>query len=349
MPKDGFNVVTLPNELIKDIDGFVNNSNKLVSSRAEALKFAWMNYKEKQSSNFFLPKKDKIPKVKINDVFVGDGEPTFIVAEIGINHNGDIEIAKKLIDLAADAGCDAVKFQKRDPDKAVPENYKNVKRETPWGVVTYLEYKKKIEFGKKEYWEIDNYCKEKGIMWFASCWDEESVDFLEKFDPPCYKLASASLTDKNLLKYTKPKGKPIILSTGMSTIDEIKSAVDILGKNNLILMHTNSSYPSKYEELNLSAIQTLKRGFNCPVGYSGHEVGLAPSLMAVVLGACIVERHITLDRSMWGTDQAASVEPQGLKKLIRDIRLFEIVKGDGVKRVYDSELPIKKKLRRASS
>jgi N-acetylneuraminate synthase len=285
------------------------------------------------------------PKVRIGKKLVGEGKPVFIVAEIGINHNGDVEIAKKLIDAAVETGCDAVKFQKRTVDIVYTEEELARPRENPFGE-TNGDLKRGLEFGKKEYTEIDNYCKEKGILWFASCWDEPSVDFIDEFNPPCYKIASASLTDDKLLEHTRSKGKPIILSTGMSTIDEIKHAVDILGQDNLIILHCTSTYPSDPEELNLQQIQSFKNIFNCPIGYSGHEVGLAPSVMAAVMGACMVERHITLDRAMWGSDQAASVEPQGFARMVRDIRLIPVIMGDGVKRVYESEVPIKKKLRR---
>jgi len=286
-----------------------------------------------------------IRKVKIENKLVGDGEPVFITAEIGINHNGDVEIAKKLIDVAVESGCDAVKFQKRTIDIVYTKEELERPRESPFGD-TNGDLKRGLEFSKKEYDEIDRYCKEKHILWYASCWDEKSVNFIEKFNPPCYKIASACLTDDNLLKHTKSKGKPIILSTGMSTIDEIKHAVKILGEENLIILHCTSTYPSEPKELNLKVIQNLKKLFSCPIGYSGHEVGIAPTEMAATIGACMIERHITLDRAMWGSDQAASLEPQGIKKLVRNIKLIPIVIGDEKKRVYDSEIPIKKKLRR---
>ncbi|MCD4663800.1 MAG: N-acetylneuraminate synthase family protein [Bacteroidales bacterium] len=285
-------------------------------------------------------------KVKIRNKMIGENHPVFIIAEIGINHNGSIDVAKKLIDVAVEAGCDAVKFQKRDPEVCTPEKQKNVMKETPWGNMTYLEYKKKIEFWENEYEKIDKYCKEKNIMWFASCWDEKSVDFIECFSPPCYKIPSALLTDDNILKKIKSKGRPIILSTGMSTLKEIEHAVYILGKENLIILHCTSTYPAKPEELNLKVIQTLKRKFECPIGYSGHEVGVAPSTIAATIGACTVERHITLDRAMWGSDHAASLEPKGLKILVRDIREIPNIMGNGIKKVYDSEIPIMEKLRK---
>lgn len=290
---------------------------------------------------------EKTKAVKIGDKLVGEGHPCFIVAEIGLNHNSDINIAKKLIDSAALAGCDAVKFQKRTPEKCVPRDQWDIERDTPWGRMTYIDYRHKLEFSKDNYNEIDSYCKKKGIIWFASCWDEDSVDFIEQFDPPCHKIPSAGLTDKGLLEHIRDKNKPIILSTGMSTLEQINKAVEILGSDNLIILHCVSTYPAKPEELNLSAIQTLKQRFpHIPIGYSGHEVSLAPSIMAAVLGAHVVERHITLDRTMWGTDQAASMEPKGVELLVRDIRAWETAKGDGVKRVWDSEIPIMKKLRR---
>lgn len=283
--------------------------------------------------------------VKIGDKLVGDDQPVFIISEIGINHNGDVEIAKKLIDIAVKAGCDAVKFQKRTIEIIYSEEELKRPRPNPFGD-TNGDLKRGLEFGKKEYQEIDKYCKEKDIMWFASCWDEASVDFIDQFNPPCYKIASASLTDDNLLKHTKSKGKPIILSTGMSTMNEIKHALDILGQENTIVLHCTSTYPSKLEELNLNFIKTLKKALDCPIGYSGHEVGLSPSITAVILGAHMVERHITLDRAMYGSDQAASLEPHGLKKLVEEIHEVPIVLGDGIKKVYDSEVPIINKLRR---
>lgn len=287
-----------------------------------------------------------IPKVQIGKRFVGPGEPTYIIGEIGINHNGDIGIAKALIDSAAEAGCDAVKFQKRTPELCVPENQKNIMRETPWGYISYLDYRYKVEFGRNEFAEIDRYCKEKKIDWFASCWDEASVDFIEQFDPPCYKMQSAGLTDYLLLQRLRMTNKPLILSTGMSTMDQIATAVRLVTLRDLIICHTTSTYPAPPDQLNLRMIQTLQEQFPCPIGYSGHEAGLIPTTAAIALGACLVERHITLDRSMWGSDQAASVEPGGLKKLVKYIRTMEQALGDGVKRVYDSEKAMIQKLRR---
>jgi len=287
-----------------------------------------------------------VPKtVSIGERPVGEGQPTYIIAEIGINHNGDLDIARKLIDAAVLAGCDAVKFQKRTPELCVPEEQRDVMRETPWGLISYMEYRHRVEFGRKEYEAIDRYCKEKGIHWFASCWDEPSVDFIEQFDPVCYKIASASLTDDDLLHHIDAKGRPAILSTGMSTMDQIHHAVSQLDRERLLIAHSTSSYPCKPEELNLRMIQTLQQEFDCPIGYSGHEVGLQTTYAAVVLGACFVERHITLDRAMWGSDQAASVEPHGFVRLVRDIRVIEQALGDGIKRVYESEKPIMQRLR----
>jgi N-acetylneuraminate synthase len=287
--------------------------------------------------------------IEIGGKNVGEGNPVFIIAEIGINHNGDMNIAKKLIDAAALAGCDAVKFQKRTPELCVPVEQRDVVRETPWGLMSYMEYRERTEFGEGEYSEIDKYCKEKGIFWFASCWDEPSVDFIEHFNPVCYKIASASLTDDKLMTYINTKGRLMILSTGMSTMDQIPHAVSLLDPNRTLIAHSTSSYPCKPEELNLRMIQTLKKQFDCPIGYSGHEVGLQTTYAAVTMGACFVERHITLDRAMWGSDQAASVEPWGLMRMVRDIRVIEKALGDGFKRVYDSEKPLIKRLRRADN
>jgi len=288
--------------------------------------------------------------INIGDKQVGDKMPVYVIAEIGINHNGSVEIAKKMIDSAAIAGCDAVKFQKRTPELCVPEDQWYIERDTPWGRMTYIDYRHKVEFGFNEYDEIDSYCRQKNIQWFASCWDEPSVEFIEQFNPPCYKAASASLTDAPLLAAMQKTGKPLIISTGMSTMEEIESAVELLDNNSLLIAHATSAYPCKIDELNLSMINTLKNKYPAiPIGYSGHEVGLTPTWSAVTLGACFVERHITLDRSMWGTDQAASVEMVGLIRLVSNIRDIEKAIGDGIKKVYDSELSSRKKLRRVSS
>ena len=284
-------------------------------------------------------------RIKIDKRWVGDGHPCFTIAEIGINHNGDLDVARKLISAALLSGCDAVKFQKRTVSVVYTADELAKPRENPFGP-TNGDLKRGLEFGEDEYRAIDEYCKLHNIAWFASCWDEGSVDFIARFDPPCFKIASASLTDDNLLRHHRKFGKPIILSTGMSTLDEIDHAVEVLGRENLVLMHTTSTYPSKVEELNLAVIPMLKGRYKVPVGYSGHEVGLSTTVAAVALGACMIERHITLDRAMWGSDQAASVEPQGFSRLVRDIHAVEQAMGDGVKRVYDSEVPIRQKLRR---
>jgi N-acetylneuraminate synthase len=287
-------------------------------------------------------------EVKIGDTLVGDGHACFVVAEIGINHNGDIDIAKKLIDVAVAAGCNAVKFQKRTVHIVYSAAELARPRESPFGV-TNSDLKYALEFCLDEYQEIDRYCRDKRIPWFASCWDEEAVDFINQFDVPCYKIASASLTDDRLLRHTRDQRRPIILSTGMSTVDEIDHAVEVLGKEDLVLLHACSTYPAYYEELNLRVIPFLHQRYEVPVGYSGHETGLPSSVAAVVMGACMVERHITLDRSMWGSDQAASLEPNGISRLVRDVRLVETSMGDGVKRVIDREVPILKKLRRVGA
>jgi N-acetylneuraminate synthase len=284
------------------------------------------------------------------NIQIGEGAPVFVIAEIGINHNGSVEITKELIDKAVKAGAQAVKFQKRTPEICVPEEEKFKMRETPWGTMTYLAYKEKIEFGYKEYKEIDEYCKEKGIIWFASCWDIPSVEFIEQFNPPLYKAASASLIDHKLLKAMKDTGKPLIISTGMSTMEEIEEAVSYLGTDNLLIAHSTSAYPCSVEELNLKMIQTLQNKYpEVPIGYSGHETGLATTVATIALGATFVERHYTLDRAMWGTDHSASVEPQGLERMINDIRSVQAALGDGIKRVYASEENPKKKLRTITS
>ncbi|MDT0459473.1 N-acetylneuraminate synthase [Streptomyces sp. 2112.3] len=279
----------------------------------------------------------------------GPGRPVYVTGEIGINHNGDLENAFALIDAAADAGCDAVKFQKRTPEICTPRDQWDIERDTPWGRMTYIDYRHRVEFDEDGYRAIDEYCKKRGIAWFASPWDVESVAFLEKFDVPCYKVASASLTDDDLLRAMRATGRTVILSTGMSTPKQIRHAVEVLGSENILLCHATSTYPAKAEELNLRMINTLQDEYpNVPIGYSGHETGLQTTLAAVALGATFVERHITLDRAMWGSDQAASVEPGGLSRLVRDIRTIEESLGDGVKKVYESELGPMKKLRRVA-
>ena len=284
--------------------------------------------------------------IQIAGTSVGHDRPAYLIAEIGINHNGDLETAKKLIDAAQRAGCDAVKFQKRTPELCVPPEQRDRLRETPWGTMTYLEYRHRMEFGDKEFREIDEYCRARGICWFASVWDEPSVEFLEQFDVPCYKIPSASLTDDKLLRCVKSTGRAVMLSTGMSTLEMIREAVAVFGAQDLLLAHCTSTYPCPTEELNLRVIPALREMFDCPVGYSGHEVGLQTTCAAVVVGACFVERHITLNRAMWGSDQAASVEPDGFARLVRDIRVIEKALGDGRKRIYESELPVMKRLRR---
>jgi sialic acid synthase SpsE len=288
-------------------------------------------------------------KVSVGKKAIGAGEPVYIIAEIGINHNGDIAIAKQLMDVAVETGCDAVKFQKRTPEICVPEEQKSIPRETPWGSMTYFEYKKRIEFEQPEFEQIDAYAKKIGIDWFASPWDVPSVDFLEGFNVPCQKIASACLTDSELLTAVSKTKTTTILSTGMSSIEEIDKAVSLLNNVPLAIAQATSTYPAEASELNLRAIQTFAGKYKVPVGYSGHERGLQVTIAAVALGATFIERHITLDRSMWGTDHSASLEPEGLKKLVRDIRIIELALGDGKKKVYDSEIPIRAKLRRVLS
>jgi N-acetylneuraminate synthase len=284
----------------------------------------------------------------IGDRPVGPDHPVFVTAEIGINHNGSLEDALAMIDIAADAGCDAVKFQKRTPEICVPADQQSVERDTPWGRMTYLAYRHQVEFGAEQYEAIGRYCANRGIAWFASPWDLPSVDFLELANPPAHKIASACLTDDELLRRVTETQRTVILSTGMSTLEQIRHAVGVLGRERLILCHTTSSYPAPAEELNLRMIHTLMHAYpDVPIGYSGHEIGLQTTVAAVAMGACFVERHITLNRASWGSDQAASVEPGGLSRLVRDIRTVEAALGDGVKRVYDSELPVLRKLRRA--
>jgi N-acetylneuraminate synthase len=286
--------------------------------------------------------------VNVGNRLIGDDQPCFIIAEIGINHNGDIDLAKRLISVAVAAGCDAVKFQKRTVEVVYTAEELAKPRENPFGA-TNGDLKYGLEFEQEEYEEIDAFCKSVKMPWFVSPWDEKSVDFVEQFHPPVYKIASASLTDDQLLAHIRKTGKPIILSTGMSTYAEIDHAVDVLGKKDLILMHTTSTYPANYDELNLRAIPTMMERYGVPVGYSGHETGIPTSVCAAALGACCIERHITMDRAMWGSDQAASLEPNGISRLVRDVRLWEQSKGDGIKRVFERELPIIKKLRRVGA
>lgn len=290
----------------------------------------------------------RVGEVRLGKKAVGDGYPCYIVAEIGINHNGDLDLAKRLISVAVGAGCDAVKFQKRTVDIVYTAEELAKPRESPFGT-TNGDLKWGLEFEPEDYQEIDRYCREVKMPWFASCWDEPSVDVINQFDVPCFKIASPSLTDENLLRHTRATGRPIILSTGMSTLEEIDRAVEILGTDDLILLHACSAYPAHYEELNLRVISRLRRRYGVPVGYSGHETGLPSSVAAAALGACMIERHITLDRSMWGSDHAASLEPNGVNKLVGYVRLVEKSMGDGVKRVLEREHPVIKKLRRVGA
>ncbi|GGD39570.1 N-acetylneuraminate synthase [Microbacterium faecale] len=288
--------------------------------------------------------------VMIGSRQIGGGAPALVIAEIGLNHNGSVELAKQLIDVAADAGADAVKFQKRTPEICTPEHMRDVPRETPWGTMTYLEYRHRVEFGRDEYIEIGDHAVMRGLEWFASPWDVPSVEFLEELDVVAHKVASASVTDLELLAALRDTGKPIILSTGMSTMPEIDRAVDTLGTSDLTILHATSTYPLEPTEANLRMIPVLRDRFpGVPIGYSGHERGLQISLAAVALGAVAVERHITLDRTMWGSDHAASLEPGGLATLVRDIRIIEAARGDGVKHVYASEEAPRAKLRRVLS
>jgi N-acetylneuraminate synthase len=286
--------------------------------------------------------------IKLGNKTIGAGFPCYVIAEIGINHNGDVDLAKRLISIAVASGCDAVKFQKRTIDIVYTQEELAKPRENPFGP-TNGDLKRGLEFDHDDYVEIDEYCKAVKIPWFASAWDEPSVDFINEFDVPCFKIASASLTDDNLLRHTRATGKPILLSTGMSTVAEIDHAIEVLGKDDLVLLHACSTYPAYYEELNLNAIRTLADRYAVPVGYSGHESGIPSSVAAVAMGACIVERHITTDRALWGSDQAASLEPNGITKLVSYIRVVERSMGDGVKRVLEREQPILKKLRRVGA
>lgn len=286
--------------------------------------------------------------VTIGRHVVGPGRPVYVIAEIGINHNGDLDIAHRLIDVAAEAGCQAVKFQKRTPEVCVPVEQQSQIRSTPWGEMTYLDYRHRVEFGDAEYTEIAKHCDDRGLDWFASPWDVPSVEFLERFGVVAYKVASASVTDLELLSAIRETGKPVILSTGMSTLEQIDKAVSVLDGSDLVILHATSTYPLPPEEANLRTITTLSQRYGLPVGYSGHEKGLQISVAATALGAVAVERHITLDRTMWGSDQAASLEPQGLSALTRDIRIVEQAMGDGVKRVMPGEVAPMAKLRRVN-
>jgi N-acetylneuraminate synthase len=287
-------------------------------------------------------------RIVLGDTYVGEGCDTYFIAEIGINHNGDINIAKRLIDASFAIGWNCVKFQKRTPEIAVPESQKNVMRSTPWGEMTYLEYKKKIEFEKDEYNYIDSYCKEKPIRWTASPWDEESLEFLMQYDIPFIKLASATNGRFELIKKACKTGKPILMSTGMCTQEELDLAVKVLedySNGNFALMHTNSTYPCPVEDLNLSYIKTLKDRYHCVVGYSGHEKNLEPTVAAVVMGASIVERHVTLSHDMWGTDQKASLEINAMDMLFKRCADIGKMLGNGIKTLGEEELAVRKKLR----
>lgn len=285
--------------------------------------------------------------IQVGDRRIGGEAPVYVIAEIGINHNGSVELAKKLIDGAVLSGCDCVKFQKRTPELCTPRDQWDLERDTPWGRIRYIDYRHKVEFDFAQYAELDRHCRERGIQWTASAWDEPSVDFLANFEVPFLKAASASLTDLPLLSAMRATGIPIMLSTGMSTLDEVDAAVALFGTDPLMLAHTTSAYPCPPKELNLRCISLLRERYpHVEVGYSGHEVGLATTFAAVVMGASFVERHVTLDRSMWGSDQAASVEIVGLQRLVRDIRAIEESLGDGVKRVYASEAKARERLRR---
>ncbi|MCU1513055.1 MAG: N-acetylneuraminate synthase [Microbacteriaceae bacterium] len=288
--------------------------------------------------------------VSIGGTAVGENQPVYVIAEIGLNHNGDVDLAMQLIDVAADAGAQAVKFQKRTPEISTPEHMKSTPRDTPWGTMTYLEYRYRVEFSREQYIEIGDYATFRGLHWFASPWDEPSVDFLEDLNVIAHKVASASLTDIGMLRALAATGKPIILSTGMSTIDQVDAAVDCFDPDQLVVMHATSTYPLPPEEANLSMIRTLKGRYpGIPIGYSGHERGLQISIAAVALGAVAIERHITLDHAMWGSDHAASLEPQGFEQLVRDIRTVEEAMGDGVKRVFPGEIAPQAKLRRVAA
>ena len=278
---------------------------------------------------------------------IGAGHPTYVIAEIGLNHNGDVELAKQLVDVAAQAGAQAVKFQKRTPHISTPEHMKSVMRSTPWGEMTYLDYRYRVEFNREQYIEIGDHATLRGLAWFASPWDEPAVAFLEDINVAAYKVASASVTDIGMLRDIAATGKPVILSTGMSTLVQIDAAVAALGTENLIVLHATSTYPMPAAEANLRMIPALAARFpGVPIGYSGHETGEQISVAAVALGATVVERHITLDRAMWGSDHSASLEPAAFASLVSDIRVVEEALGDGVKRIFPGEEAPLLKLRR---
>jgi N-acetylneuraminate synthase len=286
--------------------------------------------------------------VNIDGRKVGDQQPVYMIAEIGLNHNGDLQIAKKLIDASFATNWDCVKFQKRTPELCVPEHQKKVMRDTPWGRMTYLEYRYRVEFEKEQYDYIDRYCREKPIAWTASIWDLKSLEFLLQYDIPFIKIPSAKLTENEFLVESAKSGKPVVLSTGMSKVEEIDAAVEILekyAKGKYLLMHANSSYPAPHEDLNLRVINFLKERYQCIVGYSGHEYDLEPSVIAVSLGASLIERHVTLDHNMWGSDHFASLEVHAMDMLRKRIKTMSEMLGDGVKKITDKELEIRKKLR----
>lgn len=339
MPKQGFESVTIPKELDERILDFINSNKGILNSKTQAIAQAWQVFESIHS-------KEKHPRpVLIGNKLVGHDQPVFITAEIGINHNGDLNICKKLIDMASKAGCDAVKLQKRTIEQVYSKEELAKPRESIFGK-TNGDLKRGLEFGYEEYKEIDKYCKERGILWFASTWDKESVDFLEKFNVPCHKIPSAMLTNRGLLLKIKSTKKPIILSTGMSTMEQILKAAKLLEEKNLIIMHCTSTYPTAENEHDLNVIKLFRRIFNCPIGYSGHEPGVYPTLIAAAFGACMLERHITLDRAMFGSDQSASLEKKGIEIICEVARLLPMYMGNDKKRVYDSEIPIIKKLRK---
>ena len=365
MPKENFMSLTVSEDFIVQLDNARKNNGY---SRQGFLSDVLKEYIPTSMQSH----------ITIDGKNIGSGYPVYVIAEIGINHNGSIEIAKKMIDMAVMAGCDAVKFQKRTIKSVYSKEELSKPREMPLDVLTNAinrnalprersellkkciarntlpshipttngDQKYALEFVENDYKEIDKYCKEREITWFASPWDLESVDFLEKFNTPCYKIASASLTDKGLLKKIKETGKPIILSTGMSTMEQINKAVDFLGEENLILLHCTSTYPTPEKEQDLNVIKTLKKEFNCPIGYSGHERGIQPTLTAITLGACVVERHITMDRSMYGSDQRVSLEKDGLYRICREAKKIPLYIGKSNKIVQESEVPVMASLRK---
>jgi len=343
MPKEGYGSITIPEALNTRVSEFLEKNVGLITNKTQAFSQAWQIYE-----NLFTQIKNPKP-VAIGNRLVGPNQPIFVIAEVGINHNGDMKICKQMIDMAVEAGCDAVKFQKRTIDLVYTKEELSKPRESPFGT-TNGDLKRGLEFGEKEYKEIDEYCKEKKIIWFASPWDVLSVDFLEKFDVPCYKIASASLTDKELLTKIKNTGKPIILSTGMSTMEQIQKAVEFLGNENLIILHCTSTYPTlDYKEFDLNVINTFRKYFDCPIGYSGHEPDTFPTIMAMVLDAAVIERHITLSRAMFGSDQAASLEKKGIELICQRAKDIPVILGSSTKHVHNSEKPIIQKLRRINN